>query len=172
MTLSFGGARFHLRKLHADSKIFLERCAYPLRNKAGLSLTTRHILVHLKFLPSVLLAGSHEGKEQTSLLLQRALPLRLLFAHCLSGFQTNFICTCKSFFAMYLWVRQLCLYAYNTFMSMHEAVSLEWNLIFFTCLTFFTKLLSLTLELPIQEAQLGFELALLRSSKVCTWQSY
>lgn len=56
--LSFDGARFHLRKLHADSKIsILERCVYPLRNKAGLSLTTRHILVHLKFLPSVLLAG-------------------------------------------------------------------------------------------------------------------
>lgn len=36
---------------------FLERCAYPLRNKAGLSLTTRHILINLKFLPSVLLAG-------------------------------------------------------------------------------------------------------------------
>lgn len=36
---------------------FLERCAYPLRNKAGLSLSTKHILVHPKFLPSVLLVG-------------------------------------------------------------------------------------------------------------------
>lgn len=36
---------------------FLETCAYPLRNKAGLSLSTRHILVHLKLLPSVLLTG-------------------------------------------------------------------------------------------------------------------
>lgn len=57
---------------------------------------------------------------------------------------------------MYPWDTKLCLYAYSTFVWMQEAVSLEWKLIFFTCLTFFTKILPLTLELPIQEHSWDF----------------
>lgn len=72
---------------------------------------------------------------------QPHMHLQMILCHVTLGHKALFIC----------------------FVPMQEAVSLEWKLISFTCLTFFTKLLSLTLELPSQEAQLGFELAALRS---------
>lgn len=46
---------------HAVKFLFLQRCAHLLRNKAVLSLTTRHILANLKFLSPVLLSLTGRG---------------------------------------------------------------------------------------------------------------
>lgn len=143
---------------------FLERCGYPLRNRAGLSLTTRHILVHLKFLSSVLLEGGAGSRHLCScrppslsdcFLLTADLHFRPT-SHALTSHSLPSISGTQGF--VYMLTIPLC--------QCRKPCPRRENSFSLLALPSLQRSSPFTIELPIQEAQLGSELALLRSSKV------